>query len=172
MFASFVSIEAILFLCLSFVSPNLHRSIIPNCRSSPFSVFIFASPVLVPLLSLYPLQSLLSLHTAALSLSRQRFLMLSVWGGQETSESRPEGRRKEKNSLIPPLHSQRDAVIRKFHSDLSNTLANCDNRHFFQNFFINYWITCHIKKINLYQCVPALPLSNCTNVMLYNNINS
>lgn len=35
-------------------------------------------PVLVSLLSLYPLQPLLPLHTAALSLSGQRLLVLSV----------------------------------------------------------------------------------------------
>lgn len=46
--------------------------------------------MLVPLLSLYPLQSLLSFHTAALSLGCQRFLMLTVWGRQKASQSRPE----------------------------------------------------------------------------------
>lgn len=46
--------------------------------------------MLVPLLSLDPLQSLLSFHTAALSLNCQRFLMLPVWGGQKASQSRPE----------------------------------------------------------------------------------
>lgn len=46
--------------------------------------------MLVPLLSLYPLQSLLSFHTAALSLGCQRFLMLTVGGWQKASQSRPE----------------------------------------------------------------------------------
>lgn len=63
-------------------------SLISNCAE----IFVKKSPVLVPLLSLYALQSLLSLHSAALSLGRQRLLVLSVRGGEKTSQSRPEGR--------------------------------------------------------------------------------
>lgn len=65
-------------------------SLISNCAE----IFVKEkqSPVLVPLLSLYALQSLLSLHSAALSLGRQRLLVLSVRGGEKTSQSRPEGR--------------------------------------------------------------------------------
>ena len=48
------------------------------------------SPVFVPLLSLYPLQPLLSLPPTALSLGRQGFLVLSMRGGEKTSQSRPE----------------------------------------------------------------------------------
>lgn len=73
-----------------------------------------ASPVLVPFLSLYPLQSLLSLHTAALSLGRQWFLVLSIGGGEKTSQSRPEGKRGRRNKgLITPLLSRCEAVVSK-----------------------------------------------------------
>lgn len=79
---------------MSICGPSIfHHMSINFCRSSGSSCVMknpTFPPVLVPLLSLDPLQPLLSFHTAALSLSCQRFLMLSVRGRQEASQSRPE----------------------------------------------------------------------------------